>query len=77
MAGSQTGPVLVTGDPQNSLLVKVQNGTTAVTESPALSLSVAEDQVKVQSGTTSHFGQLTPEELELVISWLKAGAPEK
>ncbi len=30
-----------------------------------------------QSGSTPHFGQLTPEELKLVIEWINAGAPEK
>jgi mono/diheme cytochrome c family protein len=30
-----------------------------------------------QSGSTPHFGQLTPEELALVIDWINAGAPEK
>jgi nitrate/TMAO reductase-like tetraheme cytochrome c subunit len=33
--------------------------------------------VKKQSGAEAHFGQLTPEELELVIDWINAGAPEK
>ncbi len=33
--------------------------------------------VQKQSGTTAHFGQLTPEELQLVIDWINAGAPEK
>jgi len=33
--------------------------------------------VQKQSGATPHFGQLTPEELALVIDWISAGAPEK
>jgi hypothetical protein len=33
--------------------------------------------VQKQSGTTPHFSQLTPEELQLVIDWINAGAPEK
>ena len=33
--------------------------------------------VQKQSGSTPHFGQLTPEELQLVIDWIDAGAPEK
>jgi len=53
LAGSTNGPVIVSGNPDGSLLVKKQTG----------------DQ--------PHFGQLTPEELDLVIEWIKAGAPEK
>jgi nitrate/TMAO reductase-like tetraheme cytochrome c subunit len=33
--------------------------------------------VQKQSGATPHFGQLAPEELQLVIDWINAGAPEK
>jgi hypothetical protein len=33
--------------------------------------------VQKQSGSQPHFGQLTPEELTLVIDWINAGAPEK
>jgi hypothetical protein len=33
--------------------------------------------VQKQSGSTPHFGQLTPEELAVVIDWINAGAPEK
>ncbi len=33
--------------------------------------------IQKQSGSEPHFGQLSPAELELVISWIKAGAPEK
>ena len=53
MQGSQNGPVIVSGDPEQSLLVQKQ------------------------SGSQPHFGQLTPEQLQLVIDWIKAGAPEK
>jgi hypothetical protein len=30
-----------------------------------------------QSGSSPHFGQLTPDELALVTQWIQAGAPEK
>jgi mono/diheme cytochrome c family protein len=53
MQGSQNGPVIVSGDPEQSLLVQKQNGS------------------------QPHFGQLTPEQLQLVVDWIKAGAPEK
>jgi len=33
--------------------------------------------VQKQSGAQSHFSQLTPDELTLVINWINAGAPEK
>jgi hypothetical protein len=33
--------------------------------------------VQKQSGERAHFGQLTPQELDLVIQWIDAGAPEK
>jgi nitrate/TMAO reductase-like tetraheme cytochrome c subunit/mono/diheme cytochrome c family protein len=33
--------------------------------------------VQKQSGSTPHFGQLSPEELSLVIDWINTGAPEK
>jgi hypothetical protein len=33
--------------------------------------------VQKQSGSTPHFGQLTPEELQLVVDWINAGATEK
>jgi nitrate/TMAO reductase-like tetraheme cytochrome c subunit len=52
MTGSQDGPVILPGDPTNSLLVQKQ------------------------SGAQPHFGQLTPEELQLIIEWINAGAPE-
>jgi mono/diheme cytochrome c family protein len=53
MKGGQDGAVIVPGDPEGSLLIKQQNGT------------------------TPHFGQLKPSELQLVTDWIKAGAPEK
>jgi mono/diheme cytochrome c family protein len=31
--------------------------------------------IQVQSGEQAHFGQLNPEELELVKEWIRAGAP--
>jgi nitrate/TMAO reductase-like tetraheme cytochrome c subunit/mono/diheme cytochrome c family protein len=33
--------------------------------------------IQKQSGEQPHFGQLSPEELELVTQWINAGAPEK
>ena len=53
LAGSSSGPVIVPGDPDASLLVKIQSS-----EQP-------------------HFGQLTPEELQVVKDWIASGAPEK
>ncbi len=53
MAGSQTGPVIVPGDPDKSKLVQKQ------------------------SGSQPHFAQLSPDELQSVVAWIKAGAPEK
>jgi mono/diheme cytochrome c family protein len=52
LAGGTGGPAIVPGDPETSLLVRVQ------------------------SGEQRHFGQLTPEELDLIIEWIAAGAPE-
>jgi nitrate/TMAO reductase-like tetraheme cytochrome c subunit len=52
LEGGESGPVVVPGDPDASLLVQKQSG-----EQP-------------------HFGQLTPQELELVVEWIAAGAPE-
>lgn len=51
MAGGSSGPVIVPGDAENSLIVTVQ-----------------------QSG--DHPGQLTPEQIEQLIEWIDAGAPE-
>ena len=53
LQGGQSGPAIIPGDPQGSLLVQKQSG-----EQP-------------------HFGQLTTQELDLVIQWITAGAPEK
>jgi hypothetical protein len=33
--------------------------------------------VQKQTGEQPHFGQLTPQELELVREWIEAGVPEK
>ena len=52
LSGSQNGPVIIPGDPENSKLIQKQ------------------------TGVQSHFGQLSPEELELVTEWIAAGAPE-
>jgi len=53
LKGGNSGPAIIPGDPQGSLLVQKQS----------------QDQ--------PHFGQLTPEELDLVVKWIAAGAPEK
>ena len=53
MAGSQNGPVVVSGDAHASPLVTKQ------------------------SGAQPHFGQFTPDELQQVIEWIEAGAPDK
>lgn len=53
MQGSANGSVILSGDPQNSLLVAKQSG-----EQP-------------------HYGQLNPDELQLVIDWITNDAPEK
>ena len=52
MAGSANGPVIVSGSPDESVLIQVQ------------------------MGEQSHFAQFTPEELELVVQWIEAGAPQ-
>lgn len=52
LEGGDSGPAIVPGDPDNSLLVQVQ-------------------------ATGDHPGQLTIEELERVIDWILAGAPEQ
>jgi hypothetical protein len=51
MAGGQDGPVIVPGDPENSVLVQIQ-----------------------QAG--GHPGQFSDSELQSVIDWISAGAPE-
>ncbi len=52
LKGGNSGPVIIPGDSDNSLLVKKQ----------------------LAGG---HYGQLSADELALVIDWIKAGAPEK
>jgi len=52
MLGSDNGPVIVPGNPEESRLIQIQSA-----EKP-------------------HFGQLSPDELELVYQWIAAGAPE-
>jgi mono/diheme cytochrome c family protein len=52
LAGGQSGPAVVPGDPNASLIV-----------------------IK-QTADTPHFAQLSPQELDLVTSWIAAGAPE-
>jgi mono/diheme cytochrome c family protein len=49
-----------------------KDGAVIVPGDPANSLLI-----KKQSGATPHFGQLSASELQLVIDWIKAGAPEK
>ncbi|HET7009543.1 MAG TPA: NapC/NirT family cytochrome c [Anaerolineales bacterium] len=52
MAGGSSGPAIIPGDPEASLLVQKQ------------------------AAAQPHFGQLTPDELDLVRQWIEAGAPE-
>jgi hypothetical protein len=52
MEGGTTGPTVLPGNPEGSLLVQKQ------------------------SGDEAHFGQLSADELDLVIEWIAAGAPE-
>jgi thiosulfate reductase cytochrome b subunit len=52
LKGGRSGPAIVPGDPDASLLVQVQS-------------------------TGNHPGQLTIDELEKVIQWIEAGAPEE
>ena len=52
LEGGDSGPAIVPGEPEASLLVQIQS-------------------------TGNHPGQLNDEELELVIQWILAGAPEK
>jgi mono/diheme cytochrome c family protein len=52
IAGGKSGPAIIPGDAQNSLLVIKQTG-----EQP-------------------HFAQLSPDEINLVIAWIQAGAPQ-
>ena len=53
LAGGVSGPAIVPGDPDSSLVVQKQ------------------------SADKPHFSQLTPQELDRVIQWIEAGAPEK
>jgi hypothetical protein len=53
MKGSESGAVIIPGDPAKSILVQVQ------------------------SAAEAHFGQLSPEQLDLIKKWIQAGAPEK
>jgi nitrate/TMAO reductase-like tetraheme cytochrome c subunit len=53
LLGGKSGPAIVPGDAQASLLIQKQ------------------------SNVQPHFGQLTPEELALIMEWISAGAPEK
>jgi hypothetical protein len=55
-----------------SLMKGSESGAVVVPNDPQASLLVQK-----QSGTLPHFGQLTPEELDLLITWINAGAPEK
>jgi cytochrome b subunit of formate dehydrogenase/mono/diheme cytochrome c family protein len=52
LKGGKSGPAIVPGDPEASILVQVQ-------------------------GAGDHPGQLTDEELQAVIEWIEAGAPEE
>ncbi len=52
LSGGVSGPAVIPGDPEGSLVV-----------------------IK-QTGPQPHFAQLTPEELDLVVEWISAGAPE-
>ena len=53
LAGGQSGPSILPGDPGNSLVVAKY------------------------AGEVPHFGQLSAQELELVIQWISEGAQEK
>jgi cytochrome b subunit of formate dehydrogenase len=52
LQGGKSGPAIVPGDPDNSILVQMQSAG-------------------------NHPGQLTLDELDRVIKWIQAGAPEK
>jgi hypothetical protein len=49
-----------------------KDGVVIVPGDPANSLLIQK-----QSGSTAHFGQLKPSELQLVTDWIKAGVPER
>jgi len=53
LAGGGTGPAVVPGDPDASLIIKRQ------------------------TGDLPHFTQLTLDEIQLIIDWIDAGAPEE
>jgi nitrate/TMAO reductase-like tetraheme cytochrome c subunit len=55
-----------------TLLAGSTNGTVILPGNPDDSLLI-----KKQTGDQPHFGQLAPEELKLVIEWIRSGAPEK
>jgi nitrate/TMAO reductase-like tetraheme cytochrome c subunit/mono/diheme cytochrome c family protein len=48
------------------------SGPAIIAGDPEMSLIIVK-----QSSEQSHFGQLTPEELDLVVQWITAGAPEE
>jgi hypothetical protein len=52
LTGGNSGPAIIPGDPQNSMLVKIQSAG-------------------------GHPGQLTDQELQKIIQWIEAGAPEQ
>jgi hypothetical protein len=49
-----------------------EDGAVIIAGDPANSL-----MIKIQSASTAHFGQMTPEELSQVKAWIEAGAKEK
>ena len=55
-----------------TLMKGSESGAVVVPNDPQGSLLVQK-----QSGDLPHFGQLTPDELGLLITWINAGAPEK
>ena len=55
-----------------SALAGGDSGPAIIPNDPEASLLI-----QMQSGDLPHFGQLSPEELELVIEWILAGAPEQ
>ena len=73
--GSCHGP---TGSLQGLDLTSYQTALKGGTGGPAIVPGDAENSLVVikQSGAQPHFGQLAPEELDLVIEWIQAGAPE-
>jgi len=55
-----------------SLMAGGQDGPVVMPGGPSKS-----SLVQKQSSSQPHFGQLTPEELQLLVQWIQAGAPEK